>query len=66
MNQDLRALILAEETSFSSLGRSNVGGWHSRPNCVNRPQPGVAALTTWLTLSTPSFANALHTIERDV
>ena len=49
MNQDLRALILAEEASYSSLGRSNVGGWHSRPDFLNRPQPEVAALTTWLT-----------------
>ena len=31
MNQELRALILAEEASYGSLGRSNVGGWHSRP-----------------------------------
>jgi uncharacterized protein (TIGR02466 family) len=49
MNQDLRALILAEEASYSSLGRSNVGGWHSRPDFLNRPEPEVAALTTWLT-----------------
>ena len=48
MNQDLRALILAEEASYSSLGRSNVGGWHSRPDFLNRPQPEVTALTTWL------------------
>jgi hypothetical protein len=26
MNQDLQALILAEEASYLSLGRSNIGG----------------------------------------
>ena len=32
MNRDLQALILAEEAKYSSLGRSNIGGWHSRPD----------------------------------
>ena len=49
LNRDLRALILAEETSYPSLGRSNIGGWHSRPDFLQRTQPGVATLTTWLT-----------------
>ena len=49
MNQDLQALILAEEAEYSSLGRSNIGGWHSRPDFLNRPDPAVAALTAWIT-----------------
>src|SRR4030095_11326843 len=49
MNQELRALILAEEAKLSSLGRSNIGGWHSRPDFLNRPELAVAALTTWIT-----------------
>jgi uncharacterized protein (TIGR02466 family) len=49
MNQDLKALILAEEARYSSLGRSNIGGWHSRPDFLNRPESAVAALTTWVT-----------------
>src|SRR5262249_1578788 len=49
MNQDLRALILAEEARHVSLGRSNIGGWHSRPDFLNRPEPEVAALTAWIT-----------------
>jgi len=48
MNQDLQALILAEEAKYASLGRSNIGGWHSRPDFLNRPEPAVSALTTWL------------------
>ena len=36
MNQDLQALILAEEEKYASLGRSNIGGWHSRPDFLNR------------------------------
>ena len=45
MNQDLHALILAEEAKYASLGRSNIGGWHSRPDFLNRPDPAVSALT---------------------
>jgi len=49
MNQELQALILADEARRESLGRSNIGGWHSRPDFLCRPEPAVAALTTWLT-----------------
>src|SRR5689334_20834567 len=49
MNQELRALILAEETKQASLGRSNIGGWHSRPDFLKRSEPTVGALTTWIT-----------------
>jgi uncharacterized protein (TIGR02466 family) len=48
MNRDLQALILAEEVEYPSLGRSNIGGWHSRPNFLCRREPAVAALVTWL------------------
>jgi len=48
MNRDLEALILAEEAQYSSLGRSNIGGWHSRPDFLVRCDPAVAALITWL------------------
>jgi uncharacterized protein (TIGR02466 family) len=49
MNQDLRALILEDERHRHSVGRSNIGGWHSRPDFLERPEPPVAALTTWIT-----------------
>jgi len=49
MNDELRALILSEEREYSSLGRSNIGGWHSRTDFLNRPEPAVEALTTWIT-----------------
>ena len=48
MNQDLHALILEEEGKYASLGRSNIGGWHSRPDFLNRRDLAVSALTTWL------------------
>jgi uncharacterized protein (TIGR02466 family) len=51
MNQDLHTLILAEEARYTSLGRSNVGGWHSRTDLLARKDPAVAALTSWLTWS---------------
>jgi hypothetical protein len=50
MNQDLQALILAEEARYWSLGRSNIGGWHSRPDFLNRSEPAVGALTMWGTI----------------
>ena len=49
MNEDLQALILAEESRYTSLGRSNIGGWHSRTDFLNHPEPAVPALTNWIT-----------------
>jgi uncharacterized protein (TIGR02466 family) len=49
MNQDLRALILSEQVKHPSLGRSNIGGWHSRPDFLSRREPAVSALTAWVT-----------------
>jgi uncharacterized protein (TIGR02466 family) len=49
MNQELQAIILAEEGKYSSLGRSNIGGWHSRTDFLNREEPAVMALTNWIT-----------------
>src|ERR1700751_1330378 len=48
MNEDLRALVLAEEAEYPSLGRSNIGGWHSRPDFLKNPHPAVSGLNTWL------------------
>jgi uncharacterized protein (TIGR02466 family) len=48
MNRDLRALILAEEVEYASLGRSNIGGWHSRTDFLNRPGSAVSGLNAWL------------------
>src|SRR5436190_7914353 len=49
MNQELQAIILAEEGKYSSLGRSNIGGWHSRTDFLNHSEPAVTALTNWIT-----------------
>ena len=49
MNQELRAIILSEETRYASLARSNIGGWHSRPDFLHHTAPAIAALTTWIT-----------------
>jgi uncharacterized protein (TIGR02466 family) len=49
MNRDLQTLILAEEARYSSLGPSNIGGWHSRPDFLTWRDPAVTALTNWLT-----------------
>ncbi|MFL6352503.1 MAG: 2OG-Fe(II) oxygenase family protein [Bryobacteraceae bacterium] len=49
MNRDLQALILAEELEYSSVGRSNIRGWHSRPDFLKREDAAVSSLRTWLT-----------------
>jgi uncharacterized protein (TIGR02466 family) len=49
MNRDLRALIIGLEAEYPSLGRSNIGGWHSRTDLLNRRDPAVAAFSGWLT-----------------
>jgi len=48
MNQELQAIILADEAEYSSLDRSNIGGWHSRPDFLNKPDPAVSAFKAWL------------------
>ncbi len=48
MNEELRQLILIEESKYASLGRSNIGGWHSQTDFFLRAEPAVAALTTWV------------------
>jgi uncharacterized protein (TIGR02466 family) len=58
MNLDLQALILAEEAEYLTLGRSNLGGWHSRTDFLNRPEPAVAALTTWVTYGVSRMVDA--------
>src|SRR5262249_46040890 len=66
MNRDLQSLILAEEARYPSLGRSNIGGWHSRPDFLTRTDLAVAALTTWLkwtlrrVIETSAGSNALQ------
>src|SRR3981189_494906 len=45
----LHDLILAEEAEYPSLGRNNIGGWHSRPDFLHRSDPPGAALTSWIT-----------------
>jgi uncharacterized protein (TIGR02466 family) len=49
MNQGLRSLILAEESQYPSVGKSNIGGWHSRADFLHRSDINVAALSAWIT-----------------
>jgi uncharacterized protein (TIGR02466 family) len=64
MNEGLHALILAEEAEYSSLGRSNIGGWHSRPDFFHRSDSNVAALISWTTWALRRMISA--TTGRDV
>ena len=58
MNRDLQALILADESKYPTLGRSNIGGWHSAPDFLRRDAPCVAGLTTWLSWSMSRMVEA--------
>jgi len=58
INRDLGALILAEETQYSSTGQSNIGGWHSRPDFLTRRDSSVSALAGWLTWSLRQMIDA--------
>ncbi len=58
MNEELRDLILTEEARYVSLGRSNIGGWHSQTDFLNRPEPAVSALTTWITWAVRQMVDA--------
>jgi uncharacterized protein (TIGR02466 family) len=39
MNRDVTARLVAESVSVASIYRSNVGGWHSRPDLAMRQEP---------------------------
>jgi uncharacterized protein (TIGR02466 family) len=58
MNEDLRGLILALEAEYPSLGRSNVGGCHSRPDLLSRSEPAIAALTGWISWAVSQMVTA--------
>jgi uncharacterized protein (TIGR02466 family) len=58
MNAELQALILGEERRYQSLGRSNIGGWHSQTHFFTRSEPAVNALTTWVTWAVKQMVEA--------
>jgi uncharacterized protein (TIGR02466 family) len=66
MNRDLEDLILAEEMEYATVGRSNIQGWHSRPDFLNRADSAVSGLKTWLSwalrrmIDTSAGANAFQ------
>ncbi|MCH9671299.1 MAG: hypothetical protein K0U93_07615 [Gammaproteobacteria bacterium] len=47
-NAGLRARILHEERRFSGLEKSNVGGWHSKPDLFAWDEPTVGVLLGWI------------------
>lgn len=48
VNQELMALILAREKTEPNVQHANVGGWHSRPDLLDWPQPAIATLRGWI------------------
>jgi len=49
VNAELRRLILEREAaSPAAVQKSNAGGWHSRSDLMNWPDPAVRALRGWI------------------
>ena len=44
LNQSLRDIILAAEAGTPTTGRSNIGGWRSEHNLLERPEAAMATL----------------------
>jgi len=44
LNRQLLELVAAREATESSLGRSNVGGWHSSADLLDAREPAIIAL----------------------
>src|SRR5438552_1087225 len=59
VNRELRQLILDRERADASATRkSNVGGWHSRSDLMNWPEPAVAKLREWFLEAVQSMVEA--------
>ena len=65
MNRYLRDNILVGEGDYASLGSSNIGGWHSRRDFLNRLDPPVSALRVWLTGALRRMINATAGVNAD-
>lgn len=48
VNRQVRALVLAREKSEPNVQHANVGGWHSRPDLLEWPDPAMATLRGWI------------------
>ncbi|MBK18895.1 MAG: hypothetical protein CMM52_08685 [Rhodospirillaceae bacterium] len=48
VNPELTRIILEHEKESVSLGRSNVGGWHSGDDLLEWPYPEIDALKGWI------------------
>lgn len=48
INRELTACLVAESASLPSVHRSNIGGWHSRPDLALRPEECFRSLTQYI------------------
>jgi len=48
VNRELRRLILERERAEPSDTHANVGGWHSRADLLDWPDPAIATLRAWI------------------
>ena len=59
VNAQLRQLILDRERAEGKpVQKSNVGGWHSRSDLMNWPEPPVARLREWFVEAVNAMVNA--------
>lgn len=48
INDGLRRIILAREQAEPGIRRSLVGGWHSREDVLDWPEPEIGSLRNWI------------------
>jgi uncharacterized protein (TIGR02466 family) len=48
INEGLKRAIFAKEQSEPGIGRSLVGGWHSRDDLLDWPDPEIRTLRSWI------------------
>lgn len=65
VNRRLREIILSRAQEKDTLGKSNVGGWHSRPDLFEWPYPEVKQLLEWVAQAVKSMT-AFATDQPDV
>ncbi len=59
INRDVTARLVAESTSVPSIGRSNVGGWHSRSDLALRQETGFRTLIQYIVSRVRETAEAV-------
>ena len=64
LNPRLRALIAKREKRHAGVGKSVVGGWHSREDVMAWPEPEIGRLRDWIEEAVRAIVVPTHRQER--